>query len=339
MRAYLVLSAERGDVLLEVGANLAALLLQEDELLVELGRHQVVAPSTGSVEGRGVAVVGCQSSPSRCARRGHFGGGAFARTGRRAAHLSYSASSRARAAFSAICASSAATSTCGERGREGGAVSPVAPKARGVGANRPKCGSPGEKRDGETRAHPGRAPLGVVNQRQALLHVEALGPGEAVAPNRRQNHRDGVTSGFPGVEQCSGMNGTATRKERRCARDDYFWLWANSSRRVSCLEGFRDPRRAPLGTSAPWSRQPPSPRRPRPRPRAARCVAAARRTPRAPFLAVAPRPTPSSARSRQFLRHDLDDRHPDPTRATSPILTLAGQHRPPHGDSGREEEG
>ena len=53
MRAYLVLGAERGDVLLEVGANLAALLLQEDELLVELGRHQVVAPSTGSVEGKG----------------------------------------------------------------------------------------------------------------------------------------------------------------------------------------------------------------------------------------------------------------------------------------------
>ena len=110
---------------------------------------------------------------------------------------SRSSSDARSAAFSAICASRAATSTCrvsrvragAQRGVRGARWTVVAdPEVEDAENGSPVARCGGAKRNRRSGTHPRRAPFGVVHERQSVPGVEALRAGEAVAPDHRENH-------------------------------------------------------------------------------------------------------------------------------------------------------
>lgn len=212
--AHLVLPAEVGDVAVELGLDLAPLLLEHDELLVDETRHLVVVPAGGERGGR-------RRHRRQRWRNGDARPTAMGETRARAG--------RAPVVFDLrllpgrlLCDLSLERGDVDLTG-EGRGVGGVS-RAGGVGLGRPRDVAQMwfPSRNGgfgsRPRTHPLGAHLGVVHQREALLHVETLGPGEALASNRRKNHRDSGGSVVSGRRVGFNGGGRAERdaKNRCC---------------------------------------------------------------------------------------------------------------------------
>ena len=206
--AHLVLPAEVGDVAVELGLDLAPLLLEHDELLVDETRHLVVVPAGG--EGGSSSAV---EEPGT-----HAMGETRARAGR--APVVFDLRLLPGRLLCDLSLERGDVDLTGE-GRGVGGVS----RAGGVGLGRPRDVAQMwfPSRNGgfgsRPRTHPLGAHLGVVHQREALLHVETLGPGEALASNRRKNHRDSGGSVVSGrrVGFNGGSRAERTRRDERTA--------------------------------------------------------------------------------------------------------------------------
>lgn len=182
--AHLVLPSEVGDVAVERSLDLAPLLLEHDELLVDETRHFVVVPA-GSEGGRAVGIV--VSGGTGRATDGD--GKTRARAGR--TPVVFDLRLLPGRLLCDLSLERGDVDLTGE-GRGVGGVSRAGEE--GLGHPRGVAQMWFPSRNGgfgsRPRTHPLGAHLGVVHQREALFHVETLGPGEALASNRRKNHRD-----------------------------------------------------------------------------------------------------------------------------------------------------
>ena len=240
MGAHLVLPAEVGDVAVELGLDLAPLLLEHDELLVDETRHLVVVPAGGE---------GGSSSAwsSAVEERGGAtdGDGGDARAGR--APVVFDLRLLPGRLLCDLSLERGDVDLTGE-GRGVGGVS----RASGVGLGRPRDVAQMwfPSRNGgfgsRPRTHPLGAHLGVVHQREALLHVETLGPGEALASNRRKNHRDSGGSVVSGrrVGFNGGSRAERDAKNRSCLCCGFHYR-GEVAKEVFCCEMSRRFRRFP----------------------------------------------------------------------------------------------